>query len=185
MLRRPLTACARVVVQFAGFQQEGFMRGKLLALTCAAALAAPLAFAQNAPGPEKTFASASDIQTLIAKAKADRKGNAPNTIEPILTLAPYRAQLEYRTAVAPAALHEKDAEMMYVLEGTGIINVGGKLVNEKRNNAANLGGDSIEGGTAHNVVRGDVIIVPQNTPHQVTPTGGAPIVLMTMHVPRP
>jgi mannose-6-phosphate isomerase-like protein (cupin superfamily) len=82
-------------------------------------------------------------------------------------------------------VHEKDAEMMYVLQGTGVITTGGKLVNEKRNNAANLGGDSIEGGTAHNVSRGDVIIIPQNTPHQVNPTGGAPIVLMTIHMPRP
>ena len=32
---------------------------------------------------------------------------------------------------------------------------------------------------------GDMLIVPANTPHQVIPTGGAPIVLMTMHVPHP
>jgi mannose-6-phosphate isomerase-like protein (cupin superfamily) len=30
-----------------------------------------------------------------------------------------------------------------------------------------------------------MLIVPANTPHQVVPTGGAPIVLMTMHVPHP
>jgi mannose-6-phosphate isomerase-like protein (cupin superfamily) len=160
------------------------MRAKLLALTCIAALAAPAALAQNAP-PEKTFTTSSEIEGLIAKAKQDRKGNAPNTIEPILSLAPYRAQLEYRTALAPAAVHEKDAEMMYVLQGAGVITTGGKLVNEKRNNAANLGGDSIDGGTPHNVSKGDVIIIPQDTPHQVNPTGGAPIVLMTIHMPRP
>src|SRR5205085_1898318 len=118
------------------------------------------------------------------KARMDRKGDAPNTIEPILTLAPYRIQLEYRTAVAPAALHEQDAEMMYVVQGTGVINVGGKLVNEKRTNPKNRGGDSIEGGTPHNVSPGAVVIVPENTPHQVTPSGGQPIVLMTFHVPR-
>ncbi len=72
---------------------------------------------------------------------------------------------------------------MYVLQGTGVITEGGKLVGEKRTNAANMSGTSIEGGTAHNVSKGDVIIIPQNTPHQVNPTGGAPIVLMTFHVP--
>src|ERR1700739_1606213 len=118
------------------------MRGKLVAITCVAAIAAPLAFAQNNAGPMKDFASASDIQVLIEKAKMDRKGSAPNTIEPIIGLAPYRIQLEYRTAVAPAALHERDAEMMYVVQGSGVITTGGKLVNEKRNNAANRGGDS-------------------------------------------
>jgi mannose-6-phosphate isomerase-like protein (cupin superfamily) len=30
-----------------------------------------------------------------------------------------------------------------------------------------------------------MLIVPANTPHQVIPAGGAPIVLMTMHVPFP
>jgi len=161
------------------------MRAEPVTLTCIAALTASLAFAQNNAGPLKEFASAADIQALIAKAKMDRKGEAPNTIEPIIGLAPYRIQLEYRTAVAPAALHERDAEMMYVVQGTGVITTGGKLVNEKRTNAANRGGDSIEGGTPHNVSQGAVIIVPENTPHQVAPTGGAPIILMTFHVPHP
>ena len=158
------------------------MRAQLLAFTFLAAVTVP-AFAADAP--TNTFLSAKEIAGLIEKAKADRKNNEPNVVEPIIGLAPYRAQLEYRPAEAPAAVHETDAEVMYVLEGTGVITTGGKLVNEKRNNAHNLGGTSITGGKAQNVVKGDVLIVPENTPHQVTPTGGAPIVLMTMHVPRP
>ncbi|HZP76817.1 MAG TPA: AraC family ligand binding domain-containing protein [Pseudolabrys sp.] len=126
-----------------------------------------------------------DIMGLIDKAKKDRKGDAPMTAEPILLLAPYRAQLEYRPGNAPAALHEKDAELMVVLQGTGNILTGGKLVDEKRVNAANLSAPSIAGGEPHNVVKGDMILIPPNTPHQVIPSGGAPIVLMTMHVPFP
>jgi mannose-6-phosphate isomerase-like protein (cupin superfamily) len=160
------------------------MRAELLAFTCLAVLATG-ASAAPAPAPTKTFMSEKDIMALVDKAKADRKGDAPNTIEPILTLAPYRAQLEYRTATAPAAVHEKDAELMVVLQGTGNIVTGGKLVNEKRNNANNLGGDSIMGGNSQAVVKGDTLIVPANTPHQVIPTGGQPIVLMTMHVAYP
>jgi mannose-6-phosphate isomerase-like protein (cupin superfamily) len=34
-------------------------------------------------------------------------------------------------------------------------------------------------------VKGDMILIPPNTPHQVAPSGGAPIVLMTMHAPYP
>jgi mannose-6-phosphate isomerase-like protein (cupin superfamily) len=159
---------------------------QLLAFTFLASAIAPLAFAQPAaPPPMKTFASSSEIVGLIAKAKADRKGDAPLTAEPILSLAPYRAQLEYRTAVSPAAVHEKDSEMMYVIEGSGTIVTGGKLVDEKRNNAANLGGSSITGGQSQAISKGDMLIVPENTPHQITPSGGAPIVLMTLHVPRP
>ncbi|HXI99593.1 MAG TPA: hypothetical protein VNH44_00125 [Micropepsaceae bacterium] len=161
------------------------MRAQLLAFTILAAAIAPNAFAQPAPAPMKTFMSDKEIMSLIDKAKADRKGDAPLVAEPILSLAPYRAQLEYRPGTSPAAVHEKDAELMIVFQGTGNIVTGGKLVDEKRNNANNLGGSSITGGNSQAVVKGDMLIVPANTPHQVIPTGGAPITLITMHVPHP
>jgi mannose-6-phosphate isomerase-like protein (cupin superfamily) len=105
--------------------------------------------------------------------------------EPILLMAPYRAQLEYRPATAPAASHDKDAELFVVLQGTGSIVTGGKLVDEKRVNANNSSGSSIAGGTSQAVAAGDVLIVPATVPHQVIPGGGEPIVVMTMHVPQP
>ena len=157
------------------------MRARLLAFTFVAAVAAS-ASAQTAM---TQFMSDKDIMALIEKAKADRKGDAPMVPEPVLQLAPYKAQIEYRVLKAPAAVHEKDAELFVVIQGTGDIIVGGKLVNEKRVNAANLSGSDIADGQTHHVVKGDVLLVPNNTPHQVIPGGGAPIVVMTMHIPFP
>jgi mannose-6-phosphate isomerase-like protein (cupin superfamily) len=159
------------------------MRAQFLAFAFLAAATAS-AVAQTAP-PVTQFLSDKDIMGLIEKAKADRKGDAPLVTEPILLLAPYRAQLEYRPGTSPAAVHEKDAELFVVLQGTGNIVTGGKLVDEKRVNANNLSGPSIADGHSQAVVKGDMLIVPANTPHQVIPTGGAPIVVMTMHVPFP
>lgn len=159
------------------------MRAQLLAFTILAATFTTNAMAQ-APAMTQSM-SEKDIMALIDKAKAERKGDAPLVPEPILQLAPYKAQLEYRPLKAPAALHEKDAELFVVLQGTGDIITGGKLVNEKRVNAANLTGTDIADCQTHHVVKGDVLIVPNNTPHQVVPGGGAPIVVMTMHVPMP
>jgi len=84
---------------------------------------------------------------------------------------------------AAAMLIAQDARA----SGNGTIGtcVEGKLVDEKRVNANNLSGSSIAGGVTHAVVKGDMIIIPANTPHQVIPAGGAPIVIMTMHVPYP
>ena len=161
------------------------MRTRLFALTFLAAVAVPAIAPAAEPAPMRTFMNNKDIMGLIDKAKADRKGDAPLVAEPILLMAPYRAQLEYRPSTAPAALHEKDAELMVVLQGAGNIVTGGKLVGEKRNNANNLSGSSITGGKSQAVAVGDMLIVPANTPHQVIPTGGAPIVLMTLHVPHP
>ncbi|MSP95545.1 MAG: hypothetical protein EXR00_09765 [Alphaproteobacteria bacterium] len=160
------------------------MRAQLLAVTVLAATIVSSAIAAPAPAP-RLFMNQKEIMGLIDKAKAERKDNAPIVAQPILSMAPYRAQLEYRPGTAPASLHEKDAELMVVLQGTGNVVTGGKLVDEKRNNANNLGGTSITGGNSQAVVVGDMLIVPANTPHQVIPTGGAPVVLMTMHVPQP
>jgi mannose-6-phosphate isomerase-like protein (cupin superfamily) len=157
------------------------MRAGILAFALLTATASS-AFAQS---PMTQFMSDKDIMGLIEKAKADRKGEAPMVAEPIVLLAPYKAQLEYRILKAPAAVHEKDAELFVVLQGTGDIITGGKLVDEKRVNAANLSGPDIADGQTHHVVKGDVLLVPNNTPHQVVPGGGAPIVVMTMHVPFP
>ena len=165
-----------------------FLALSLIAATTASVFVAPVFVEQvlaqqPAPPTLQTFLNNKDIMALVDKAKADRKGDAPLVAEPILLLAPYRAMLEYRPAQAPAALHEKDAELMVVLDGTGNIVTGGKIVDEKRVNAANLSGPSIADGNTQAVVKGDMLIVPANTPHQVIPTGGAPIVLMTLHVP--
>jgi len=161
------------------------MRPQFIAFTFLTTIAASSALAQQAAPPMNTFMNNKEIMGLIDKARADRTGDAPLVAEPILSLAPYRAQLEYRPGTSPAAVHEKDAELMIVLQGAGNIVTGGKVVGEKRNNANNLGGSSITGGHSQTVVKGDMLIVPANTPHQVIPAAGEPIVLMTMHVPHP
>ena len=165
------------------------MRTSIIAVTFIVvtftATLASSAVAQQAGPPPNTFMSNKDIMALVDKAKADRKGDAPIVAEPILQLAPYKAQLEYRPGNAPAAVHTEDAELMVVLQGAGNILTGGTLVDGKQVNAYNMRGPSIAGGQDHNVVKGDMILIPPNTPHQVTPSGGAPIVLMTMHVPFP
>src|SRR5215831_3964635 len=94
--------------------QEDPMRSRIPALIFLATLAVP-AISQSAE--PQMFMNHKEIVSLIDKAKADRKGDAPLVAEPILLMAPYRAMLEYRPATAPAALHEKDAELMVVLEG--------------------------------------------------------------------
>jgi len=148
------------------------------------ALALLAAFAVAQPPAMKTFASSADVAAMIAKAKAERKPDQPLFAQPILQLAPYTASLEYRGAVGPAAVHETEAEMFYVIEGSATLVTGGKLVNEKRTNPQNLTGTAIEGGSARPVAKGDFIIVPEKTPHWFSTINGT-IVLMSFHAPRP
>jgi len=152
-------------------------------------LLATSAFAQQPAADQtaqalKTFTSSADVTALIAKAKSERKGDQPLVAERILQLAPYNANLEYRASVGNAAVHEKEAEVFFVIDGSATMVTGGKLVNETRPNPANLNGTAIEGGETRHVSKGDFIIVPENTPHWFSAIDGA-IVLMTLHVPRP
>ena len=150
----------------------------------AAFLVAISASSAREAGPDvRTFTSSNDVMGLIAKMKTNLKDGQPVAFEPILWLAPYSAILEYRTAMAPAAVHETEAELMYVIDGSGTIVTGGKLTDPKRVNATNLSGANIEGGTSQTINKGDFLIVPQNSPHQITPSGGA-IILMTVKMPR-
>lgn len=140
--------------------------------------------AQPAAQPDKLFSSAADVQALIEKAKAERKDGQPMVAERILHLAPYSANLEYRAGIAPASIHEKEAEVFYVIDGSATMVIGGKLVNEKRTNPANLSGTAIEGGESRQVAKGDFIMVPENTPHWFSKIDST-LILMTLHVPRP
>ena len=132
----------------------------------------------------KTFTSSEEVQRLIAHARELHKAKPDPTItQPILSLAPYRASLEYRTATGPAAVHEKEAELFYVIEGSGTLTTGGKLKDEKRSNPTNLSGTGIEGGMSRTVSKGDFLIVPEGSPHQYTDIKGE-LILMSLHVPR-
>ena len=132
--------------------------------------------AQTAAAETKTYASAADVQALIAQKKA----------APLLAAAPYSVNMEYRATIGPAAVHEREAEIFYIIEGTGTLETGGKLVNETRTNPTNLSGTGVEGGSLRTVSKGDFILVPEGTPHWFSAIGGNGVLVdMSIHVPRP
>jgi mannose-6-phosphate isomerase-like protein (cupin superfamily) len=174
-------------------KKGGAMRTLCLSLLTVFALAAPVAAqtpATQIGAPQtsapmmKTFTSSAEVQALIAKAKADRKGDAPTTVEPILSLAPYHANLEYRPIPGPAAVHDVEDEVMYVIEGSGTITLGGQMVNPTRPNPTNQSADKISGGDDRKLAKGDFLIVPHGLAHQITAVDRPALVLMTLHMPQ-
>jgi len=143
-------------------------------VVCLALVLASAAFGQQ-PAPVtsmKTFASSADVQALIAKAKSEHKEGQAIVIEKILNFAPYSANLEYRASAGAAAVHDKEAEMMYVIEGSATLVTGGKLT-----------GKTIEGGESQKVSKGDFLVVPEGTPHWFSAIDST-LVLMTVKMPR-
>lgn len=155
--------------------------GIAVALSSAASAQQPGAPAASAAA-SRTMVSAADVQAMIAKAKADRKDNQPIIAQSLIQLAPYNVSLEYRASVGNAAVHETEAELFYVVDGSATLVTGGKLTNENRTNAENLTGTGIEGGTSRHVAKGDFVMVPERTPHWFSAIDGT-VVLMSLHLP--
>jgi mannose-6-phosphate isomerase-like protein (cupin superfamily) len=159
---------------------RALMTGFALLLVSSVALAqAPAA---PSPAASRTYLSAADVTAMMAKAKAERKDTQALMAQSMIQLAPYNVSLEYRAAVANAAVHETEAELFYVVDGSATLVTGGKLTAESRTNAENLSGSGIEGGTPRHVAKGDFIMVPEGTPHWFSAIDGT-VVLMSLHLP--
>lgn len=148
-------------------------------------IALPMA-AQDASPIMKLWSNSDVVAGMIERAKTSRKPDQANFIQPLLQLAPYTANLEYRVPKlnATPSIHEKEAEMFYVVEGSGTLITGGKLKDEKRTNADNLSGSAIDGGNSHHVTKGDFIMVPEGMAHWFTNIETEALVLMSIHLPR-
>jgi len=140
--------------------------------------------ATTAPAPDMTrgaYISASDAAAAVA-ATAAKQGTTPNGITRILQLAPYTVSIEHRIPVAQsAAIHDKDAELFYVVDGSATLVTGGALVNPTRN-GDNMSGTAITGGTSQKMSKGDFMLIPQGVAHWITDIQGS-FTPMTLHLP--
>lgn len=111
----------------------------------------------------------------------------PNMREVIIQGTPYALGLEHRVGKANASSHPGHAELMIVIEGSGLYTHGGTLVNPgapTKGGVVSIVGSDIANGTVRNINKGDIFIVPENTPHLLTPDPGGPLLVATVHVPR-
>jgi mannose-6-phosphate isomerase-like protein (cupin superfamily) len=161
------------------------MRRLLLALPLTLSIAAARPALAQAPAPVVEAVTAAQVQGLIDAAKADRKNGEALVTKTALSLAPYSTVVEYRPGTAPAALHATNAELFYVVDGAATMVTGGAMVGQKDAGPGNWSGTGITAGKSRAIAKGDWIIVPQGTPHQVeVAAGSSGVVLMTIKIPR-
>jgi glc operon protein GlcG len=70
-----------------------------------------------------------------------------------------------REKAGQAEVHANDTDIIYVLEGTASFVTGGTVIEPKNIAADEIRGSSIQGGETRKLAKGDVIIVPNGTPH--------------------
>jgi mannose-6-phosphate isomerase-like protein (cupin superfamily) len=64
-------------------------------------------------------------------------------------------------------LHEKFADIFVIIDGTATLISGGNLVNSQSINPGEFHGSAILEGKSTSLMKGDVVHIPPNTPHQL------------------
>jgi len=77
----------------------------------------------------------------------------------------YMVHTSRRDKPGQAEVHSLETDIFYVLEGNATLVTGGTAVEAKEVAPGEIRGARIEGGETHRLSKGEVIIVPNNTPH--------------------
>jgi len=85
----------------------------------------------------------------------------------------YMVNTSRRDKPGMAEIHRLDTDIIYVVEGVATFVTGGTAVETKEIEPNEIRGSRIDGGETRQLTKGDVIIVPNGTPHWFKEVGGA------------
>jgi len=108
-----------------------------------------------APKSPVLFFDASQVNASFSKGAVLLDGTDRN----------YMVHTSRRDKPGQAEIHALDTDIIYVMQGTATFVTGGTAVEAKETEPNELRGSRIDGGDARQLKKGDVIIVPNNTPH--------------------
>lgn len=85
--------------------------------------------------------------------------------EPLIEVPEFKVHASRRTMGGLVEIHEHETDVVYVLDGTATLVTGGKLIGGKTISPGEIRGTDVEGGETRQLAKGDVVIIPPNTPH--------------------
>lgn len=109
----------------------------------------------GAAGAPVTYFDAAQVAAAFDKGAVLFDGNGAN----------YMVHASRREAPGQCEIHEKDTDIIYMLDGTTTFVTGGTCVDPKPTAAGEIRGSSVENGEVRHLKKGDVVIVPRDTPH--------------------
>jgi glc operon protein GlcG len=107
----------------------------------------------GAPAHEVTELDATRVAAAFAKGA------------PLLENDLYKIHASRRDAAGVAEVHERDTDILYVLEGEARFVTGGRVVDGQQAAPDEIRGPRIEGGTTRTLAPGEIVVVPNGTPH--------------------
>ena len=111
-----------------------------------------LVVAADAPS-KVTFVGHDKVTTALAK--GGPLANGPDLL----------VSGSHREKPGQVEVHDKETDVIYVVEGEATFVTGGTAVGLKQTKAGQSIGTEVTGGESHHLTKGDVIVVPAGTPH--------------------
>jgi len=111
-----------------------------------------LAIAADAP-PKVTYVGHDKVAAAISK-------GGPLVSQPDLTVTG-----SHRDKAGQVEVHEKETDVIYVIEGDATFVTGGTVVGQRQTRPGQFVGTDVQGGETHKLTKGDVIVVPAGIPH--------------------
>jgi uncharacterized protein GlcG (DUF336 family)/quercetin dioxygenase-like cupin family protein len=108
------------------------------------------------PAPAVSYFEKSKVDEAFSKGAVLFDGSGRN----------YMVHASRREKPGQAEIHAKDADIIYVLQGSATVVTGGEAVEAKTTGPDELRGSSIREGQTRQIAKGDVVIVPRGVPHQ-------------------
>ena len=71
----------------------------------------------------------------------------------------------HRTGPGQVEVHDKETDVLYIIEGEATFVSGGTMVGGRVTEPNQHRGKSITGGEAHQLTKGDVVVIPAGIPH--------------------
>jgi mannose-6-phosphate isomerase-like protein (cupin superfamily) len=133
----------------------------------------------QAPQDPVLYASPADVTAAAARSKAAVAFSA----QVLVALPPFRLAVEYRGKPTPASIHEKNNELINIIDGSGTLIMGGTLTDEKHRDATNMTGTGITGGRSYALVKGSYIFIPAGMPHHFASIDKDGLVITTIYIP--
>jgi mannose-6-phosphate isomerase-like protein (cupin superfamily) len=209
-LSKPKSArfAVRSVTKFALLREShvAHIRISVKCLCFVLALMSLSAMAQTAPAPSapaatvnvepRLYISATEIAELVDKATVGAQsgvilsnGKSPFNGTTLVETGLYRARLEYHKAGPKATTvqfraNPNDAEILVVLDGSGTITFGSSLADATPSTNGSFVGKSLVGASSYKLAKGDIVMLPENSPHAITEVEGK-LVMISLHLPHP
>ena len=126
-------------------------------------LLAPALAVLPAAAHAQTTAQANDA--AVTYLPADRVKAAFAKGMPMIEVGDYKIHASRRETPGMVEIHTRDTDIAYILQGSATLVTGGTAAGVKEIGPEELRGTAIEGGETRELKVGDVVVIPNGTPH--------------------